>query len=499
MAAEDKFPLELESDRYSLELYLAADNTECYLSLTPTGENPVTPEELSVLVAEKGIVRGVDADALNRVCEAAARGETVENILIAKTTRAQSIDGRIEFLALPSQDRPAMPEENEKKQVDYRNTNLFENVYRDQPLAIIHKASKQDGLTVTGREVIVKPGREVFVQCGDGAKKVENGRKIIATKDGRVVYEHDKISVSDYLVVDFDVDYHVGHIDFVGLIRVGGDVKDGFNISGKRGVQIDGTVGVCRVESQGDIKLGGMAGAKKQEAQIRCGGMLTANYLHGVNIECQGDLTVSYEMLHCVVMCKGAILAQGNVSGGEYSAANGIEIETVGSELGVTTRLASGIEDKTLSSADKLGQELRAVNTQLERIVKQLDPLRRNPKAIAGSDRLKRLAAELLQEYQTLSKRKNELDQEVQSVQYEEQQRINKIRAKANAKINIHRKLFHGTVVELDGTVEKFRNDLTGPISIINNSKESGLRVLPMTSLSTNARDVEKSILAKEA
>ena len=497
MAAEDRFPINLVSDRYTLTLELSADAIECAASLINHDSNPLRPDEFAAILAEQGVVEGILPDAIQQLCKRAAAGEKADNLIVARGTPPLSTDGRIEFLVRQSIDRPELQIDDSVQQADYRNTNMFENVFKDQPLATLYKASKQNGLTVTGRVIEVKPGREIFVHTGDGAKKTDNGRTIIATRDGRVVYEGDKVSVSENLVVDFDVDYHVGHIDFVGFIRVGGDVKDGFNVSGKKGVQIDGTVGVCRVKSEGNIKLGGMAGAKKPEAVIQCGGDLTANYLHGVTVECAGDMQVSYEMLHCTVDCKGAIFVHGNISGGEYAARNGIEVESVGSELGVVTRLNAGMEDKEISPMSRLEDELNQIIRDQQRIVKQLDPLRRNPKAIANSDRLKKLAAELLTEYQRLNTRKQEIESEVQTVRYEQLKRANDIKIRANAKINVIRKLYRGTIIELDGAVEKMRTDNTGPISVIKNTTNESMRILPMTSITTNARDLEQTILAK--
>ncbi|MDD4736835.1 MAG: FapA family protein [Kiritimatiellae bacterium] len=497
MAAEDKFPIHLVSDRYTLTLNLAADATKCLADLTCHDGNPLQPEELTVILQEQGVIEGLRQDAIQELCNQAAGGKEVVGKLVACGIPPVSTGGRVEFLVRQSIDRPELQIDENAQQADYRNTNMFENVYKDQPLATIYKASKQNGLTVTGRVIEVKPGREIFVHTGDGAKKTDNGRTIIATRDGRLVYEADKVSVSENLVVDFDVDYHVGHIDFVGAIRVGGDVKDGFNVSGKKSVQIDGTVGVCHVRSEGNIKLGGMAGAKKPEAIIECGGDLTANYLHGVTVECAGDIHVSYEMLHCTVNCKGAIFVHGNISGGAYAAANGIEVESVGSELGVVTRLKAGMEDKEISPMAKLEDELNLIIRDQQRIVKQLDPLRRNPKAIANSDRLKKLAADLLTEYQRLNTRKQEIEGEVQTARYEQLKRANDIKIRANAKINVIRKLYRGTIIELDGALEKTRTDNTGPISIIKNTTTETMCILPMTSITTNARDLEKTILSK--
>ena len=499
MATEDKFPVLIEDDNYALELFLADHATECYATLTPyTDAPPLTAPELLKLLTDNGIIEGICTDTINELCSRnVVAQEAIENVLVAASKKARSIDGYIEFLVKPSQDRPTIEEHEDKHQVDYRDTNLFQNVQADELIALMHKPSKEDGISVTGRELIAKPGLDIYVQAGDGITKIENGHKLIATREGRVVYENQTVTVSDYLTVDFDVDFHVGHIDFVGFIRVGGDVKDGFNIHGKKGVQIDGTVGVCRVESEGSIKLGGMTGAKKPEAIIKCGGELTANYLHGVNIDCAGDIQVSYEMLHCQVNCRGALRIEGNVSGGTYQASNGISLETVGSELGIVTRLSAGIEEKEITPQGAQEEELKQITEELNRVLKQLEPLRRNPKLIAGSDRLKKLAGQLIQKYQKLNTQKEELEKEVQSEIFEKTKRLNAIRENANAKINVHRKVYHGTIIELDGYVEKIRSDISGPVSIINNTSTNALRTLPMTSLSTNARTLEQVMLKK--
>lgn len=499
MAADS---LTIEQESYRLELFLSSGAMACHATIMRLdGGVPPTAAELKEVLHSRGIVHGLDEAGIDELVElVSSTSEQSMDICVARGTPPKSIDGRIEFIVQPSRDRPEVNNSQTKNnQVDYRVTNMFQNVYPDQELALIHPGTKQDGMTVTGKTVLATRGHDIYAQAGDGVKKVDNGTRVLATREGRLVYKDDTLQVSVDLVVDFNVDYSVGHIDFVGFVRIGGDVSDGFNIHGKRGVQVDGTVGVCTISSEGDIKLGGMSGGKSTGAIIQCGGNLTSNYLHNVTVDCEKDLTVNYEMLRCRVKCRGAIYVKGNVSGGEYAARNGMDLISIGSDLGIVTKLNAGLVDKEITQKTELGDELKLIVIEMDATVRKLSPLRRRPEVLAGSERLRTMAKALLERYQELVARKAEIEETIKSAEYEALRRINAIKEKANAKINVRSVCYHATVIELDNLIHKCKTDTRGPVSIIKNPEAQDVLYLPMTSLSVNAHQLQKCILSHEA
>ncbi len=89
-----------------------------------------------------------------------------------------------------------------------------------------------------------------------------------------------------------------------------------------KGVRIQGNIGVCRVESQGDIIFCGMSGQEK--GSIFCGSSIAANFIHDSMIECHGDILVETEIRNCDIKTLGFVqVNKGVLVGGSCIAMGG--------------------------------------------------------------------------------------------------------------------------------------------------------------------------------
>ncbi len=483
---------ELDLPDYQLTLKLRQQDTECIAALRPKVTGMMLMEEdLRTVLADHGVVEGLLDDAIREFCAAASRGETLPEVLLAQGSLPRSQDGSVEFMFRPSSDQPDF-HVDEQDHVDYRATRLFENVRKGQPIARVQPHVEEAGRTVTGRALPPERVQRVFVALGPGVARVGTTSEIVSTRDGRMVFEDSKLSVTDRLEVNAAVDLHVGHIDFIGHVAIAGDVLDGFNVTGGKSIEVMGTVGACQVVSGGDIKLnGGMAG-NGRDSTIKCGAHLTANYLHDVAIECEGNLAVVSEMMRCRVRCNGILNVSGNLAGGEYLALNGIEVRTVGSELGVNTKLVAGVDYRIDTERMALEKEHEATTRRQQQLMRELAPLARNPKAIASSQRIKTKVADMLQEYEKIKNNCAELKARLDAMHSDE-------RDKTNCKINVIEKMYHGTTIQLGHVIHRMNTDYAGPISIVKFSEEADFRILPMTPLSFNARQMELQHMAAKA
>lgn len=91
---------------------------------------------------------------------------------------------------------------------------------------------------------------------------------LYALKSGAVHYEGDRISVSNHLEIDGDVDFKTGNINFDGFVTIKGTVADGFSVVAVKDVEILGTIGIGSVKEvvskEGSIYIkGGIAGKKQ--------------------------------------------------------------------------------------------------------------------------------------------------------------------------------------------------------------------------------------------
>lgn len=449
---------------FSIKFVVSADGLvcNCLYEASLVG-SPITYEELSQYLEEANICEGLDEEAINTVLSIAAKKKNVSDLVLATGYPMQrGEDGVIDISMLYK------PEEMEMQssQVDFRNVQQFINVTPRQLIGdVLPPGEGMPGKNVFGVEIPAQPGTTLNLRLGKNVSLAEDGHTIYAEADGRVFVKGDQISVEEIYVVKGDIDFRVGNIDYNGFLEVQGDVLDGFTVKATKGIKIRGNIGTCRIESQGDISFCGMSGQEK--GFIYCGSSITANFIHDTTIECHGNIQVETEIRNCDIKTLGFVqVNKGVLVGGSCVAMGGIEVMTAGSPSSLFTRIVVGVNYHDLEELNQLFNELKGVledfklskdRTNTENLIKQ---------RAAIAERI----------------------QEIRSRCYES----------ANAKINIKKKLYEKVSLTLEKISHEIREEYVGPVSIIINTIEGGVRFLSMSALSVKASDMEQFFI-KEA
>ncbi len=484
--------LEQEQDGYRLRIELLEKEMVCSLSLWPTAKGTAPgADELGELLAQQGVCVELNSEALQELCRKTARGKSAENIPVALGVPSEpGEDGRLEFLVqISSED--ASYNEDESGRIDYRNSNLFSNIFPDQEIVRIHPPRLgPPGKTVIGTPLDPVPGQGVTPKLGKGVELCDNGQYVLAQAAGRAVFEKGTISVTEDFVIDGDLNLRIGNIDFNGFVHVKRDVLDDFNISAHKGIRVEGAVGACRLDSGGDIELGSMSG--NENGFITCKGSLKATFLNGVHVECYGDVVVQNEIRNSVIKAGGSIrIEKGTIFGGECIALEGIEARTIGSHIGVNTRLKVGVYFPEEDLLQDIRNQLRRATSQIKSIADTLGPLsRKRIEDITLTATNKRIEV-LTRQIELSNRQKLGLEKELETFQHEDHDA-------ANPKINIHNQISPGVYISFGSAFHTNDTQMSGPISIIENSKDESLRYLPMTALTVKADEIEKELVEKE-
>ncbi len=487
---EEKVIAEVREAEYDLYVVLFDGETECCVTLHPNYRGlDFEPAWLIENLAKVEVTFGLDKKAIEECCKSASRGEPVDDIIVARGKHpVPGEDESIEFLVKPFDENPEF-DEDESGQVDFHETNLFENAKAGDVIARAKPAKVGEaGTTVQGKPIPVRDPARTTLRAGSGAKLSDDKQEVVATVDGRVLYRAGTISVTEELVVD-DVDLSTGNIDFVGFVRVRGDVCDGFNVRGGKGIRISGAVGHSTLESDGDIQLGGMTGLEGQ-GSIRCGGNLTANYLHEVDVECEGDVMVKNEVMHCGIKTRGKLTIPGLVAGGQYIALAGMEVGRIGSEAGVKTYFTAGFDYEDIGRIDKMHEELRKIERLEQGLCAKMLRFTRQAEKSKMTDRQMGAMETLRAEIADLNRQKKLVQADIDGM-------LEKSSAVANAKINVRRIINSGAVFRLGFTTGQVEDYREGSWSIIEH-RGSQLKFVRLTPLSKSAREVEEELMAQE-
>ncbi|MEI6214278.1 MAG: FapA family protein [Desulfuromonadales bacterium] len=455
--------VEVKKLGYSLFLNIPDNQLECRCSYFPRNlGSMMTRDELAEHLMQHKVLEGIDQEACESFAIRAATGQMMQGVLLASgTAPVGGSDAAVEITAHPS--TAVISGEDDSTDVDMYIVQTFINVeYGEEIGHVIPPGSGTDGRTISGKSIAAEAGKGLKCAIGKNINISDDGVRLTSTIIGRLCQTASEISVAEEYVVKGNVGFKVGVIDFKGFVEVRGDVLDNFDIIASKGLTVTGNIGVCTIVSEGDITVCGMDG--QGIGKIVCGGNLHAHFVHDVDIECSGDILVDVEIHNCTIRCLGKVIVEkGAIQGGSCIARGGIEAQKIGSPSSKFTQLIDGMDYHDVEEMERLVTQLSEVQG---RIVKSSSKI----------------------EIDALRKKTSELSRMIMAIK-------NKTDAAANAKINAKSTLYENVRLSLGSVTETIFEQKSGPLTIIENSIEGGLRFLSMTGLNVRAADIELALI----
>ena len=458
--------IEIKRLGFSLFLRIPDNRLECRCSYVPRDQGAmITRDDLAGFLKQHNVREGIDQQAVDSFLIKAVAGQRMVDVLLA--SGVPPVDGADEYLALSvSPSAEVFDGEEQVTNIDMHLVQTFINVSSGDEIGrIIPAEPGTPGRNIMGLPIPPQPGKPLKATIGKNIRVEEDGALLVAAATGRFCQAGDEISVEEEYIVKGDVNFRIGSIDFKGVVEVRGDVLDRFDIKASKGLAVTGNIGVCSIISDGDITFCGMDG--QNTGRIVCGGTLRAHFIHDVDIECAGDVIVDVEIHNCTIKSLGRIIVdKGAISGGSYIALGGIEAKKLGSVASVHTKLQAGVDYR-----DAL---------QLEHLMASLSETQEKAKesqSLTDIAELRETSAKLMDDIMALRK---------------------KVYDSANAKINAKTTLYDNVLLVLGSVTEETKEQRDGPLSIIENSIEGGLRFLSMTSLNVKASDIELAYVREQ-
>jgi len=451
---------------YSLFVWIPDNKLECRCSYIPRSQGSmITFDALRGYLDDVGVKEGIDEEAVENFAVQAGAGKELFMVLLAcGVAPVAGADGQISYSVQPAISTHDVVDDGAT--MDMHQVQTFLNVVPGDEIARITPPEPGiAGKSITGQEIPPQPGKAVNLKMGKNIRCEEDGALLFADAGGRVCVASGEISVEEEYIISGDVDFRVGSIAFNGFVEVRGDVLNDFNINSTKGLRISGNIGACAIQSDGDISFCGMDG--QERGTIVCNGTIRANFLHDCIVTCAGDVIVEVELHSCVIKTLGKIIVnRGAISGGSYIALGGIEARKIGSPASVRTKLIAGMDYRDAEELERLFAELERNQAQIG-------------------------TTQSLQEIGELRKTRAELTDRIFAIR-------TKVDPQANPKVNVKAMLYDNVLISLGALNEETREQKDGPVSIIENTVEGGLRYLPMTSLDVKASDMELAFVREQ-
>lgn len=356
----------VEDRSMSIQVSVSENEMEAYLKVCAR-DGKVDKIAIVRALRDNGICFGIRYDVIEEIISGSFPGRTFK--IAEGKERINGKDGWYEFFFRT--DFQGIPKELDDGSLDYWDVQWFETVEKGQKLAVYHSSDKgKPGITITGKEIPAKHGREKGLLLGKGFSRLSDEKTYIADCKGVVTLKENQLNVSELLVLQ-EVNITTGNVIYDGNILIEGNVCSGSTIKASKDIVVKGFVEAAQITSGGSVYLQkGMNGSG--EGKIRALKDVVGYFFEGVDVYAGGMIQGDY-FFKSALYARGMIKCAGNkgvIAGGIASGQNGIRANGLGNQAGLVTQIVMGrLDDITKDEAElqknisSVTQELRTLRT----------------------------------------------------------------------------------------------------------------------------------------
>jgi uncharacterized protein (DUF342 family) len=365
----------------SIRIRTSNDKMHVFMDCAPgygngkTLSSAVAKEELR----KSGIIFGIDEKILAAVIDKANATMTRQkDVCVAFGTSAKEGEpGRVEFSfsTVPQEyDFHILPD----GRIDYKSSTNILMAEKDKLLARIFDPKEGvAGVNVLGEKVPANAGKTALLTAGNGVRKTENGKEFYADINGSIVLNGTIIEVVNTYVVNGDVDYSTGNIQFNGNVVINGTVPDGFEVKADGDIVVMKIVESARLEAGRDIIIkGGVQG--KGKGLVSAGRDVRVGYAQNARMEAEGNIYIDNFAINSYIFTSKCLIMKnkkGAVIGGEVFAQRGIDVKALGSETGAKTMVDAGNDYLALRRLAEIDNVIDFCKKNIVKIEESLRPL----------------------------------------------------------------------------------------------------------------------------
>jgi uncharacterized protein (DUF342 family) len=338
---KEKIPLLLEPELVShgLNLQLSGDFLSAFFLKTEEFDKSCTVNDIKDILIDRDIIFGIVTDEMiisflkfhgfkdkpfriaHGIKPVHGQNAKIDCFFDTEHLKAGGVDtdGQIDF-----KDRGKIPQ-IDKEMVLAEKTQMIEAV---------------PGKNIYGETISVEPVVDRKIKFGKGTKLSKNGLQVLSTVKGHPkITSAGEISVQEEYVINGDVDYETGHIEYGGNINIKGCIKSGFQVKGNsiKAFEIDDGI----IDAQGDLKISN--GINSGEIFVK--GDLSAKFIHKSNITCEGEVSVNKEIIDAAIENRGMCsMTAGKVISSDISSKMGVFVKDIGTEKGKPSTIRVGFD-----------------------------------------------------------------------------------------------------------------------------------------------------------
>ncbi|MCX7841873.1 MAG: FapA family protein [Clostridia bacterium] len=420
-------------------------------------------KECSCKLKEKGIVYGIKNDLFSCELEAGKEYTIAEG-----TPPVNGTDSKFKMYELME----AKPEILEDGKVDFYELKLINRVQPGDWLG--ERTDPTPGIpgqTVLGVPIKAMDGKSLpLVYDKATIREVhEEGKTVLYSRiAGAVSYKDGKITVSNHLDIDGDVDFKTGNIKFDGYVTIKGTVADGFTVEATKDIEINSPMGIGHVKriysKEGSIYIKGGIFARGK-VEITAGSNVFTKFADNAVITCGEKLHIGFYCNNCNIKAKEVIVeaSNGHILGGRISALTKVSAAYIGSEFEKRTE----VEVKGFNR-ESLKQDLDSVFhsiSELKNDQQLLKVLMAKFEGVSQPSRIQR------KEYDDCFEKLLEIRGKIKALEEKRKNIANYLKARGDGEITISNKAYPNCLLIIGGN----RIELSEPISAVTYYLQDGM------------------------
>lgn len=455
-----------EKDAFIVELSISDDRLKLFAHITPKADFKAAREEdllkeISAITPSDLIDRMVVWDIITEL----RQGKGCESRRVAKgVSPVPGKDGKLVWLV--RRFSPGKIEDTEREFVDFFTLGLFENIAKGREVARIYKPTQGlAGRDVVGKLIPTRTGRPAGTRFDKTIEaRVDDDQEayttLLAAIDGYVHDEGGKFTIRDVLNVSGNLDYGMGHVDFIGNVRVVGDIQKGFNVKARGSIEVLGSVlGENVLTSESSISIKGFHYGGPGSF-LSAKGDYSVDTAEKISTEVGGNILVGREARDCSLHSSSAVIAtRAAIIGGSVWCVKGFEGRIVGNEIGVKTDIELRNELEVTREYRKLSDNIQKHRAAAAALELHIGPYLKNRNRVPLlRNQFRDKMMMLLDKYDQVQKALEHLES------LEKKMREGKP-LELEARINVTEKAHAGTVFRTGDAMLELKDPVQGPAS----------------------------------
>ncbi len=332
---------------YTFVVRVADDKMSAAINVVSTADKirRYTIQELNRAIRQKGIVHGIDSEALMKMVSKQTFNRDV--VFARGTPPVDGIDGAVEHLI------------NMEEKTDVKAGTAI--------CRITPPTAGTTGYDIFGHALPAHNGASISIPIGENTNFDKTTNILSATSGGKLTFKDGVYRVSDEYVINGNVSVDTGRIEFPGNVVIKGNVTDGAIIIAGKSVAVTGKVKGAIIVAKNNLSID--LSVKDSRITTEKGNMqLTSCYTSVIN--CGGNIELA-SLYNCKTKCIGNMdctVNQGSINGGETVCVGKLICTTIGSRLHESTDVIVGDCTEFITERIMLIRSLNRIENDIEKI-----------------------------------------------------------------------------------------------------------------------------------